>query len=207
MTKDRQKAIMFGGVSVVLIVIIAVGAWLAFFRADAYAFRGVDMTPPNPAAPLNLVDQNNKPFSLADHKGKVVLVYFGYTYCPDYCPTTLTEIQKVKDQLGDKADKVDAVMVTVDPERDTPERLKEYLAFFDPSFIGLSGTEDQLTPIKRAYGIASMREDATPGSAYYSVGHSTQLFAIDPEGNLRLMWAYGTAPEDITSDIKHLLGS
>lgn len=208
MTKDRQKAVIFGGLSVVLIAAIAVGAWLAFFHsADAYEFKGGFFEPPNPAAPLNLVDQNNQPFSLADHKGKVILLYFGYTYCPDFCPATLNDFAKVKDELGDKAKQVNVVFVTVDPDRDTPARLKQYLEFYDPAFIGLSGTQDQLTPIERAYGVSATKDEATPGSAYYSVSHSTSLYAIDQNGNLRLTWAYGTSPDDITSDVKHLLGS
>ncbi len=113
----------------------------------------------------------------------------------------------MKVELGDKAKQVDVVFVTVDPDRDTPERLKQYLEFYDPAFIGLSGTQDQLTPIERAYGVSATKDEATPGSDYYSVGHSTSLYAIDQNGNLRLTWAYGTSPADITSDVKHLLGS
>ncbi len=207
MTKDRQRALLFGGLTVVLVVIIAVGSWLAFFRTEAYEFKYGFYSPPNPAAPLNLTDQNGKPFSLEDHKGKVILLYFGYTYCPDFCPATLNDFAKVKDQLGNKADQIEVVMVTVDPERDTPARLKEYLNFYDPSFIGLSGTQDQLKPIERAYGIQTSKEEATPGSSNYLVSHSTSLYAIDQQGNLRLTWPYGTVPEDITSDIKHLLAS
>ncbi len=207
MTKDRRKAVIFGGVSVVLVAIVALGAWLAFFRTGPYEFKYGFYSPPNTAAPLDLTDQNGQPFSLENHRGRVVLLYFGYTYCPDYCPTTLADFQKVKDQLGDRADKVDVVMVTVDPDRDTPERLKEYLNFFDPSFIGLYGTQDQLAPIERAYAITAIKEEATPGSSYYSVSHSTQLYAIDQEGNLRLTWPYGTSPDDITTDVEHLLGS
>lgn len=208
MTNDRQKKLIFGGVSVLLVAIIAVGAWLAFFRqADAYEFKGGNWDPPHAAPALELVDQNNQPFSLEDHKGKVILLYFGYTYCPDYCPTTLADFQKVKDELGDKGDQVDVVFVTVDPDRDTPERMKEYLEFFDPAFIGLYGTQDQLTPIERDYGIQVAIDEATPGSSYYTVSHSTSLYAIDQEGNLRLTWPYGTSPDDITSDVKHLLDS
>ncbi|HEU0163938.1 MAG TPA: SCO family protein [Thermomicrobiales bacterium] len=208
MFKSRQKNIIFGAGTVVLVLIVALGAWLAFFRSDsAYAYKGGFYEPPNAASPLNLVDQNNKPFTLDQVKGKVTLLYFGYTYCPDFCPTTLTDFGKVKKELGTQASDVDVVFVTVDPDRDTPARMKQYLAFFDPTFIGLYGKQDQLTPIEQAYGIQVVKDAATPGTDYYSVSHSTSLYAIDQQGNLRLTWPYGTTPEDITSDVKHLLSS
>jgi protein SCO1/2 len=207
MFKSRQKNIIFGAGTVVLVLIVALGAWLAFFRSDSYAYKGGSWDPPHAASPLNLVDQNNKPFTLDQVKGKVTLLYFGYTYCPDFCPTTLTDFGKVKKELGTKASDVAVVFVTVDPDRDTPARMKQYLAFFDPTFIGLYGTQDQLTPIERDYGVAATKEAATPGTDYYSVSHTTSLYAIDQQGNLRLTWPYGTTPEDITSDVKHLLSS
>ncbi len=207
MTKNRQKAVIFGGLSLILVAVIAVGAWLAFFRTESYQFKGGFYTPPNPAAPLSLTDQNGKPFSLVDHQGKVILLYFGYTYCPDFCPATLSDFAKVKSELGDQASKIDVVFVTVDPDRDTPARMKEYLAFYDPAFIGLYGTQDQLAPVEVAYGVTAIKDAATPGSTYYSVSHSTSLYAIDQQGNLRLTWAYGTSPDDMTSDVKHLLES
>jgi protein SCO1/2 len=203
-----SNGVIFGGIAVLVVVIgiLVTGfyspGWLN--RDTAYAFTGGTYEPPNPAAPIELVDQDNQPFTLEQERGKVAIFYFGYTYCPDYCPTTLVDMQKMKDALGDKAGQVDVIMITVDPERDTPARLKEYLEFFDPAFIGLSGTQEQINQLKMPYGI--FLEKQTPdATGQYLVDHSTQLYAIDPEGNLRLTWPYGTAPEDIAEDIEHIL--
>ena len=139
-----------------------------------------------------------------------MLLYFGYTYCPDFCPATLTDFQRIKQDLGDDADQVAFVMVTVDPERDTPERMKEYLEFFDETFIGLTGSEEELAPIKDQFGIISMAGDATPqsdGDQVYWVDHSTKVYALDKDGNLALEYAFGADPADITEDVEHLIDS
>lgn len=199
--------VMTGAVASVVLVIVLITAliWPEFLRQEeAYAFKGGFYEPPNPAAELSLLDQNQQPFDLNEHRGKVILLYFGYTYCPTYCPTTLVEMQAVEDLMGEQAGDVEVVMVTVDPLRDTPARLKEYMEFFDPSFIGLSGTEEAISAIKVPYG-AFAEKQAPDASGAYLVDHSTSLFAIDPDGNLRLTWPYGTSPEDISSDVRHLL--
>ncbi|MGN6033130.1 MAG: SCO family protein [Thermomicrobiales bacterium] len=209
-TTDRRLAIMAG---IAALVLLAGGVGFYLFQQSRdttrdYEFTGGSWEPPHQATDLALTDQNGQPFSLEDHRGKVILLYFGYTYCPDYCPTTLSDFMQVKQDLGERANDVEVVFVSVDPERDTTARLKEYLAFFDPAFIGLTGTEDQLKPIERDYGIQVAREAATPsasGDAFYLVSHSTSLFAIDQDGNLRLTWAYGTSPADIAADVTHLL--
>jgi len=206
MLQQRQMRIAFGIITVALVIIIAAGSWLLFFREDAYEFSSGVYDPPNPAASLDgLIDQDGNAFSLEDHKGKVVMLYFGYTYCPNYCPTTMVDMTKMKDELGDKADQVDVVMVSVDPARDTPERLGEWMGLYDPTFIGITGTEDQLTPIERAYGITVVINEPVDGTDYYSVDHSTQLYAIDPDGNLRLTWPYGAPVDEIAADVEHLL--
>lgn len=185
--------------------LLAALVWPWFLRSEeTYAFKGGFYEPPNPAGALDLVDQNNQAFSLEQHRGKVILLYFGYTYCPNYCPTTLVEMQSVENLLDDRAEDVEVVMVTVDPARDTPTRLKEYMEFFDPTFIGLSGTEESIEAAKVPYG-AFAEAQAPDASGAYLVDHSTSLYAIDTEGNLRLTWAYGTSPEDISEDVQHLL--
>lgn len=189
-----------------VVVLVAAGSgWYFFIRSTPYEFKNGSYTPPNTAYPLDLIDQDGKPFSLETFKGDVVLLYFGYTFCPSFCPTTMAEMQQVKQELGADADRVTVVMVTVDPERDTPERMKQWMAFFDPTFIGLTGTEDQLTPIKQAYGVTAIKGTPEPGQDYYLVDHSTQLYGIDPDGNLRLTWPYGVAPGEIADDVRHLL--
>jgi protein SCO1/2 len=203
-----SNGVIFGGLAalVVVVAILITGfyspGWLK--NDPPYQFHGGIWTPPNPAAPIELTDQHNQPFSLEQEKGKIAIVYFGYTYCPNYCPTTLTDMQKVKDVLGDDAAKIDVILVTVDPARDTPERLKEYLDFFDPTFIGLSGKPEQIEALYAPYAVVANQQPAD-ASGQYLVDHSTSLYAIDQEGNLRLTWAYGTPVEDIAEDIQHIL--
>jgi protein SCO1/2 len=202
---QSQKRIWILG-TVIAIVVLAAGGWFAFLREEAYAFKGAVLAG-EPAVDLALTDQHGEPFSLESQRGKVVVVYFGYTYCPDFCPTTMLDMMQVSDALGEDAGKFQLVMVSVDPARDTPERLDEYLEFYDPAFIGLSDTTgaDALRDIQRGYGVMSAQQDSPEGSDGYLVDHSTSLFGIDPEGNLVLTWQYGAEPSDIAADIEHLL--
>lgn len=172
--------------------------------ADDYAFQGGDISPPNPAPALALTDQHGQPFDLADQRGKAVLLFFGYTNCPDICPTTLSDFLAIKDALGDRADNVAFVLVTVDPARDTPERLTQYLNFFDPGFIGLTGNDEQIAQAKQGYGVYSQIQEST-SSLGYLVDHTSALFVIDPDGNYRLVYPYGTDPAIVTEDVSHLL--
>lgn len=205
MNMSRRVLAVWSGVTITGVIALAISSYLLFFQDD-YTYKGGTLTPSEKAPALDLVDQQGQPFSLREQEGKVVLLYFGYTYCPDFCPTTLAEMQSVEDELGNEADRVEVVMVTVDPERDTPERLNEYMSFFNPEFIGLSGTPEQTLQIQRAYGVTAVKREAE-GSSQYLVDHSTSLYAVDPEGYLRVVWPYGTEPKDIASDVEHLLDS
>jgi protein SCO1/2 len=196
----------------VLVLVIAgggFGIWNLTSSAP-YEWRGAAYEPPRPDVGFTLTDTDGEPMATSELEGKVVVMYFGYTYCPDFCPATLTDFQRVKQDLGDDADKVAFVMVSVDPKRDTPERLKEYLDFFDPSFIGLTGSEDDLAPVKDQFGIIAAPGEATPqsnGSDVYWVDHSTKTYVLDQSGDLTLEYAFGTSAEDITADVEHLLDS
>lgn len=172
--------------------------------ADDYAFQGGELPPPNPAPALALTDQHGQAFDLASQRGRAVLLFFGYTHCPDICPTTLSDFLAVKEALGDQADEVAFVFVTVDPARDSPERLRQYLDFFDPGFIGLTGTDEQIAQAKQGYGVYSRIQEST-SSLGYLVDHTSALFAIDPDGNYRLTYAYGTDPAIVAEDVSHLL--
>jgi protein SCO1/2 len=142
--------------------------------------------------------------SLADFKGKVVALFFGYTQCPDVCPTTLAELTQAKQQLGPDGDKLQVVFVTVDPERDTPKVLKAYMANFDPSFIGLVPTPAQLEQVAKDFKVYYKKvEGATPTS--YSMDHSAATYLYDPEGRLRLYARYGGGAPALASDIAKLL--
>ena len=187
------------------IVLAIVGAIAVISQQQTYAFNGGEFSPAQPAPPLNLTDQDGNAFSLADQQGKVAMIYFGYTTCPDLCPTTLSDFQVVKDELGADADQVEFILATFDPERDTQERLKEYLAFFDPDFIGLRGDEAQTEAFKQGFGITVNRVEYPDSATGYLLDHTALIYVIDKAGRLRLTFAYGTDPALIAQDVKHLL--
>lgn len=170
-----------------------------------YTYHGGVLDPVKAAPPLDLTDQFGQPFSLETADEKVRLIYFGYTVCPDYCPTTLTDFLAVKDDLDDLADRVEFMLVTVDPERDTEERLRDYLAFFDPAFVGLRGDQARTDAALRGYGVYAQRSEQPTSATGYLVDHSTLIYVLDTEGNLRLTYPFGTDPADITEDVRHLL--
>jgi protein SCO1/2 len=131
-------------------------------------------------------------------------LYFGYTFCPDVCPTTLSELRRVVADLGEDADRVQVVMITVDPERDTPEKLQEYMTLFNPDFIGLSGSMEEMEKVWDDYGIYREETEFPNSASGYLVNHTARVYLIDPDGNLRLSYSYGTPPDDILHDIKIL---
>lgn len=172
---------------------------------DDYQFKGGELSPAAAAAPLDLTDQFGHPFTLERVQGEVTLVYFGYTTCPDLCPTTLSDFIAVKEMLGDDAGAVNFVLVSVDPERDTQERLAEYLGFFDSEFIGLRGTGEETEAAKAGYGVVATRVEYPDSATGYLVDHTSLIYVIDTEGKLRLTYPYGFDPESIAEDIRHLV--
>lgn len=194
------------GAIVGVLLVLAVVAGIYFFtQRQSYAFSGGEFSPAETAPALNLTDQDGNAFSLADQQGKVALIYFGYTTCPDLCPTTLSDFMVVKDELGPQADQVEFILATFDPERDTQERLKEYLDFFDPDFIGLRGDEAQTEAFKQGYGITVNRVEYPDSATGYLLDHTALIYVIDKEGRLRLTFAYGTDPILMAQDVKYLL--
>ena len=168
-------------------------------------FRTGALEPPSPAPDFTLRTDEGKPFRLRDWRGSVVLLYFGYTSCPDVCPTTLAEFAEVKKQLGPAVQQLRVVVVTVDPERDTPKRLRTYTRAFDPTFLGLTGTREALVSVWKAYGIYVQSHRVPGSSAGYMVDHSATTLVIDADGNLRLAIPFGTPVEDIRHDLQLLL--
>ena len=167
-------------------------------------FSSIDLTGADYAKDFQLPDQDGKLRSLKDFQGKVVVVFFGYTQCPDVCPTTLTELAQVKKLLGADGDKLQAVFVTVDPERDTPAVLQAYMANFDPGFIALRGTPDQLAATAKDFKVFYKKtEGKTPTS--YGMDHSAASYVYDTRGQLRLYTRYGSGAQALASDIKLLL--
>ena len=169
-------------------------------------FKSIDVTGAPMGGELRLTDHNGKPRTLADFRGKVVLVNFGYTQCPDVCPTTLADLASAMKKLGADASQVQVLFVTVDPKRDKPELLKQYLPAFDPTFLGLYGDQAATKKVEGDFKIyAAERPGKTPDS--YTVDHAAQTFAFDKQGKLRLVMGYGMAPEAIASDVRILLNS
>ncbi|GAC1599887.1 MAG: SCO family protein [Ramlibacter sp.] len=185
---------------------IGVAALLAACGETKPQFSSIDLTGADYAKDFSLPDQNGQPRSLRDFAGKVVVLFFGYTQCPDVCPTTMTELAQVRKLLGADGDRLQVLFVTVDPERDTPQVLKGYMANFDPSFIALRGTPGQLAAMAKDFKVFYKKtEGKTPGS--YSMDHSAASYVYDTKGQLRLYTRYGSGAEVLASDLRVLLKS
>jgi protein SCO1/2 len=184
----------------------AAGALLAGCGQNKPQFSSIDLTGADYAKDFQLPDQDGKVRSLKDFQGKVVVLFFGYTQCPDVCPTTMTELAQVRKMLGADGDKLQVLFVTVDPERDTAQVLKGYMANFDPSFLALRPTPEQLALMAKDFKVFYKKsEGKTPGS--YSMDHSAASYVYDATGRLRLYTRYGSGVEALASDIRLLLKS
>lgn len=184
--------------------VLALGLLAGCGEQKAPAFNAIDLTGANYAKDFALTDPSGQTRSLKDFKGKVVVVFFGFTQCPDVCPATMAELAEVKRQLGPDGDKLQGVFITVDPERDTPELLKAYMANFDPSFVALSTPLDKLPDLAKDYKLYYKKvEGKTPGS--YSMDHSAGSYIYDTQGRLRLYTRYGTGVPALTADVRTLL--
>ena len=168
-------------------------------------FAAIDVTGADYARDFSLTDHNGQTRSLKDFKGKVVVLFFGFTQCPDVCPTSMNELAEVKKMLGKDGDRLQGLFVTVDPERDTPEVLKAYMGNFDPSFLALyTTTPEQLAALAKDYKVYYKKVDGkTPTS--YTMDHSAGSYVYDTEGKLRLYTRYGTGVQPLVDDIKLLL--
>lgn len=168
-------------------------------------FKSGVFDPPRTAPDFELPGSNGSPLTLEQFRGKVVVVQFGFTMCPSVCPTTLTNLTQAFRILGPRSSDVQLVFVTVDPQRDTPERLHEYLAFFDPSFLGVTGTEEQLQAVQQQYGVEATRAVSADKELGYEMHHSSSLYLVDRAGLLRVMVPFRKAPKDIAHDLDLLL--
>jgi protein SCO1/2 len=171
---------------------------------DKPKFNAIDVTGADYAKGFTLIDHQGQTRSLSDFKGKVVVLFFGYTQCPDVCPTTMTELVEVKRLLGADGDKLQGVFVTVDPARDTAELLKAYMGNFDPTFVAFIPTPEQLATVAKDYKVYYKRsEGKTPTS--YTMDHSAGSYVYDTQGNLRLYSRYGSGAQALAQDIQVLL--
>ena len=169
------------------------------------AFKLTDITGAAIGKEFNLLDHNGKPRTLADFRGKVVVMFFGFAQCPDVCPTTLAELATVAKELGKDADRLQVLFVTVDPERDTPEVLRQYVPSFDPRFLGLYGDAEATARTAKEFKIFYQKQPLK-GSSTYSVDHSAGTYIFDREGRLRLYARYGAGAALLLHDIRILLG-
>ncbi len=169
------------------------------------SLRGQQVDPPRPVPDLSARDHRGGTFRLADQRGSAVVLFFGYTTCPDVCPATLARWKRVREQLGSDASRVRFVFVTVDPERDTAAKVKEYLELFSSEFVGLVGSEDELRPLYRFFG-AAYEKVPQPGSATgYLVAHTAAVPVVDTQGRWRLRLNQETSVEDYVHDLRVLL--
>ena len=182
-------------------IILGLATGIYFFRP--HTFHGTVIQSPEPSYDFKLSGAKGD-VSLSDFRGKLVLVYFGYTFCPDICPATLGNVNQALKKLGDQADDVQLIMISLDPERDTPERLAQYVAQFRPSFIGITGTKEQIDMVTSLYGIFYEKKQGSDATKYL-IDHTATLMVIDREGYLKLVFPFGVTPDEIADDLKYML--
>lgn len=166
---------------------------------------GLSVNHDAPARDFTLTDQNGRPMSLSDLRGRFTLIFFGYTRCPDICPLALGEFKVIKKLLGEQAGQAAFVMISVDGSRDTPDVMKRYVEGFDPAFIGLTGDELDVQRIGLDYGVRFAKRKPDNTAATYLVDHTSHTFLIDPQGYWRMVYPFQTPPEVIAADIARMV--
>jgi protein SCO1/2 len=197
---DRRLYIARGVLSVVLALLLVA----CDNHASSPRFASSDITGVRWGRDFHLQDHTGKPRSIADFKGKVVMLFFGYTHCPDQCPTTMAEMAGVRSKLGEDGRRVQGLFVTVDPRRDTPQVLAQYVSAFDPSFLGLYGDENTTAAVASEFKFY-YRVQKTDAQGNYSVDHGSVIYVFDPTGHLRLLISPGTSVDAMAADVALLL--
>ena len=192
---------IFLGVGVILGVLLALTGWQLL--RSPYQYQGSFIDPPVQAPDFQLTSSNGGLFRLSEQRGKTVLLFFGYTHCPDVCPVTLAVYGQIREKLGGLADQVEFAFITVDPERDTPEKIAAHLQNFDPSIIGLSGDQSALEKAWKDYGV--LVEKQIGSADEYLIDHTARIYVVDAQGNLRLTYTFGTQADVIVEDLLHLI--
>ncbi len=205
---SRTRLFVLIGVGLALGLLLGwftIGLFSGELRIGSYTFHGTTFELPEPMGDFILTDHHGNPASLSDFQGKVVLLYFGYTFCPDVCPTTLNELSITMEKLSqEKRDQVQVLMVSVDPQRDTPEVLAEYLAHFDATFLGLTGTEEEIAAAAAAFGIFHQKQEGSVETGYL-VDHTASVIALNKEGALRVIYSFNTPGKEIAADLRRLV--
>lgn len=199
MIKKNQYYLLF-----IMMAVIALGVLIEVVFRRPYSFHGTTISPPLPVTDFALQTANEEVFRLSEQKGKLILLFFGYTSCPDVCPVTLATFKQVYDDLGADAQLVRFVMITADPDRDTPERVAEYAAQFNPEFIGLSGDLVVLEQIWKELGVFVEKQESN-SAAGYLVSHTASVYVLDQQGGLFMTFPYGTNATEIADDIRQIL--
>jgi protein SCO1/2 len=195
-----------------LVAIVAVAAgilsarWVVQRQAGVQTATATLLSPPRPLPPLALVDQDNRPFAVDRLRGRWTFVFFGFTSCPDVCPLTMAALAETNKLLANVPERLrpQLVMISVDPERDTPERLAGYVKAFDPTFIGATGTKTAIDELAQRMGVLVAKR---PIEDSYTVDHTTSVFLIDPDGALRALFSAPHTPKLIAEDYRRIAGA
>lgn len=186
----------------ILVGIVLVAAW-GLPKLRPHAFYGTLLQSPDKAPEFSL-DSVLGELSLEDFRGQIVMLYFGYTFCPDVCPATLAEVSGAMKLLGKKAEDVQVIMISVDPLRDSVEELDEYVSHFYPSFLGVTGSEEEIASIATLYGVFYEKHEGTEATGYL-IDHTATVMVIDRDGHLKLIFPFGAPAAEIAEDIAYLL--
>jgi protein SCO1/2 len=173
--------------------------------APLEGFRGEPVEGQPPVPQLALRDQHGELFSMADQAGRLVLIFFGFVHCPDVCPATLSSWARILDELGPQANSVRCVFISVDPKRDTPERLAQHLEIYGSEFVGLVGSESELAPVYQDFGVYREEVRFGQGDGSYVVDHTTTMLLVDGQGRQRFRYEFNTPVDDIVHDLRLLL--
>ena len=201
---DQRSGYRLGLWGIGLAVAVLLLFWLGP-RLSPPRFHGMVIQSPQPAADFELTSVSGQRRRLSDFRGQYVLLFFGYTYCPDVCPLTLAELARVHEQLGARADRVQVLFVSVDPRRDSLERLARYVTHFHDSFVGLTGNSQELMAASTPFGIYFERRSTGEDNDDYLVDHTGTVTVLDPDGYVRLVFPFGMTADQITADLKALM--
>lgn len=182
-------------------IILGLATGIYFFRP--HTFHGTVIQSPETSYDFTLTGGSGD-VSLSDFRGKLVLIYFGYTFCPDICPATLGNVNQALKEIGAKAEDIQLIMISLDPQRDTPEKLEQYVAHFNPTFIGITGTQEQVDTVTSLYGIFYEKKEGSEATSYL-IDHTATLMVIDREGYLKLVFPFGVTADEIADDLKYML--
>lgn len=211
----RPSRISFTILLIVLLlgIVLTAAALLTTFTIPAAAvptaqIEGITaITPPDPLPDFTLTGMDNEPISLSELNGRYVLLFFGYTHCPDFCPLTLADFRQIKSLLGEQGESVAYVLVSVDGERDTPEVLSRYVPAFDPTFIAMTGSLAQIEALAPPFGLSVALNKESPDDDDYTVDHTTLTYIIDPQQRLQALISFGTPPAVVADYLRAYLNS